>query len=152
MKRLLLFLPLVALFFIFAPKSLAGQTKSHWVSPKAGVWQLTGKDEENTNWKGRIVFTRKTHSNKSIVKYKGYIVWSSPDDDSAGREYFSGNFDHRTGKLVLRGSSLKITGGDLALGVYTGFVNGKGRQIGRGSWDGTDVVRGKWSAKWLKFN
>lgn len=152
MKNLFLLLPLAALLFLSAPQSLAAQNKSRWVSPKAGVWQLTGKDEANSNWKGRIFFTRKTYSNKSIVKYKGYIDWSSPDSESAGREYFSGSFDRRTGKIVLRGTSLKTVSGDLALGIYTGFVNRKGRQISRGSWDGTDVIKGKWSAKWRKFN
>jgi PKD repeat protein len=150
MKNLFFFLFLAALFVISAPQNSAAQTKSHWVSPKAGVWQLSGKDEENINWTGQIVFTKKTYSNKSIVKYKGYIDWSSPDDESSGQEYFTGSFDRRTGKLVLKGTSLKIVSGDLALGVYTGFVNRKGRQIRRGSWDGVDIVKGKWSAKWLK--
>jgi hypothetical protein len=150
MKNLLFLLFLAALFVISAPQSSAAQNKSRWVSPKAGVWQLTGKDEENINWKGRIMFTKKTYSDKSIVRYRGYIVWSSPDDESSGREYFTGTFDRRTGKLVLKGTSLKIESGDLALGIYTGFVNGKGRRISRGSWDGVDVVKGKWSANWLK--
>ena len=150
MKNLIFFLFLAAFLIVSTPKFSAAQTKSRWVSPKAGVWQMTGKDEENINWKGQIVFTKKTYSNRSIVKYAGYIDWNSPDDETSGQEYFTGSFDRRTGKLVLKGTSLKNVSGDLALGVYTGFVNGKGRQIRRGSWDGVDVVKGKWSAKWLK--
>ena len=150
MKNLFFLLFLAALFIISVPQNSAAQTKTHWVSPKAGVWQMTGKDEENINWKGQIVFTKKTYSNRSTVKYTGYIDWNSPDEDSSGRENFTGLFDRRTGKLVLKGTSLKNVSGDLALGVYTGFVNGKGRRIRRGSWDGVDVVKGKWSAKWLK--
>lgn len=151
MKNFFVLLLLAAFLIVFAPQFSTAQNKSVWVSPKAGVWQLTGKDEENINWKGQIVFTKKTYSNKSIVKYKGYIDWKSPDDESSGQEYFTGSFDRRTGKLVLKGTSLKNVSGDLALGIYTGFVNRKGRQIRRGSWDGVDVVKGKWSAKWLKF-
>lgn len=150
MKNLFFLLFFAALFVVSAPQSSAAQNKSRWVSPKAGVWQLSGKDEENINWTGQIIFTKKTYFNKSIVRYKGYIVWSSPDIESSGREYFTASFDKHTGKLVLKGNSLKIVKGDLALGVYTGFVNRKGRQIRRGSWDGVDVVKGKWSAKWLK--
>ncbi|CAN5630127.1 hypothetical protein BH20ACI4_BH20ACI4_34680 [soil metagenome] len=151
MKNFLVLLFLAALLIVSAPQFSAAQNKSVWVSPRTGVWQLTGKDDENINWTGQIIFTGKTYSKNSIVRYKGYIVWSSPDDESSGREYFTGTFDRRTGKLVLKGTSLKIESGDLALGIYTGFVNQKGRQISRGSWDGVDVVKGKWSAKWLKL-
>ena len=151
MKNFLVLLFLAALLIVLTPQFSAAQNKSLWVSPQTGVWQLTGKDEENINWTGQIIFTNKTHLKKSRVRYRGYIIWSSPDDDSAGRENFTGIFDRRTGKLVLKGTSLKIDSGDLAMGVYTGFVNRKGRQIRRGSWDGVNIVKGKWSAEWLKF-
>ena len=107
MKNLLFLLFLAALFVISVPQNSAAQNKSHWVSPKAGVWQMTGKDEENINWKGQIVFTKKTYSNKSIVKYAGYIDWNSPDDETSGLEYFTGSFDRRTGKLVLKGNFIE---------------------------------------------
>lgn len=151
MKKLFFFLCLAAFLIVSTPQFSAAQNKPVWVSPRTGVWQLTGKDDENINWTGRIIFTKKTYSNKSIVRYRGYIDWSSPDEDSSGLEYFTGSFDRRTGKLVLKGNSLKVVSGDLALGIYTGFVNQKGQQIRRGSWGGVDVVEGKWSAKWLKF-
>ncbi len=150
MKKLIFFLLTVVFFIGFAPHATSAQNKSAWVSPKVGIWQLVGKDEENTAWKARLIFTKKTYS-KSIVRYKGYFIWSSSTGKTIGREYFNGSFDKRTGRLKLKSYSVKSVGGALAVGDYVGFVSQKGQRISRGSWDGNNVVKGNWSAKWLKF-
>jgi hypothetical protein len=141
---------LTVLFIGIAPQISAAQSKSVRVSPKIGVWQLTGKDEEETGWTAQIRFTGKTNS-KSVVRYKGYFVWRSSDNETLGREYFTGVFNKRTGRLILKGYSVKNVRGELGIGNYTGFVSRKGQRISRGSWGGEDVVKGNWSARWLKF-
>lgn len=150
MKKLI-FLFLTIFFFIgSASVNSSAQSKSLWVSPKTGVWQLVGKDEENTVWRARLIFTKKTYS-KSNVRYKGYFIWSSSNGETIGREYFNGSFDKRTGRLKLKSYAVKSVSGALGIGDYVGFVSQKGRRISRGSWDGNNVVKGTWSANWLKF-
>lgn len=150
MKKLIFLLLIVVIFIGFSLQTLSAQNKSVWVSPKIGIWQIVGKDEANSGWTGQIRFTGKTKS-KSIVRYKGYFMWRSSDNETSGREYFTGSFNIRTGRLRLKGYSLKNVRGNLGLGIYIGYVNQKGRRISRGSWDGIDAVKGNWSAKWLKF-
>ena len=150
MKNLFLTLFAVVLFIGFVPQISSAQNKSVWVAPKIGIWQLIGKDEENTEWTAQLRFTRKTTS-KSITKYKGFFIWRSSNGEIVGREYFTGSFDKRTGKLRLKSYAVKNVSGSLAVGTYVGFVSRKGRRITRGSWDGNDVVKGTWSAEWLKF-
>lgn len=150
MKKTFFLLFSFVLFTGFAAQTSPAQNKSVWVSPKIGIWQIAGKDEANTGWTGQIRFTGKTKSG-SVVRYKGYFVWRSSDNETSGREYFRGTFDRRTGRLTLRGYAVKNVRGELGIGIYTGFVSQKGRRISRGSWGGNDVVEGTWSARWLKF-
>ncbi len=150
MKNLFFTLILIVFCIGFVPTTTSAQNKQAWVSPKIGVWQVVGKDEENIGWTGQIRFTRKTNS-KSTVKYRGYFDWKASDGETSGREYFTGSFDKRTGRLRLKGYLLKNVRGDLGLGIYVGSVSQKGRRIRRGSWGGIDAVKGNWSAKWLKF-
>lgn len=150
MKYFFILLFFAVLFIGFAPQNSAAQTKSVWVAPRVGIWQLTGTDEENTGWTAQIRFSGKTISG-STVRYKGYFVWRNSDGTTTGREYFTGVFNKRTGRLRLKGTSVKNVSGDLGIGTYTGFVSRKGRRISRGSWGGEDVVKGNWSARWLKF-
>ena len=59
MKRAIL--AISAIFLIFLGLVLEGnaQAKKPWAAPRAGNWTVTAKDEENTDWNGRLTLVRK---------------------------------------------------------------------------------------------
>ena len=118
------------------------------IAPAEGIWSVSGKDIEKTNWKGSLTLKRKRVFNRSIT-YSGRFSWRSADGEAQGFEYFTGRFYRKTGLLVLKGYAVKIQRGDLAAGEYKAFVSNRGRKI-RGSWAGENIAEGNWLARWIK--
>lgn len=150
MKKLFLAFSASVIFFAGWVFVAQAQTKKLWVAPRAGVWRVSAKDDENTNWSGRITLAKRKSGGRT-VKYRGYFYWLSQDKETSGREYFRGSFNRTTGKLRLKAYAVKSERGELGIGDYNASVNRKGRNIFRGTWAGTDNVPGKWSAVWLKY-
>ena len=150
MKKLLFVFGALFLLIDILPLSVQAQTKALWVSPRAGVWNVVAKDDENTNWTARLKIAKRSIRNR-IVHYSGHFSWISDDKETSGREYFTGSFNRATGKLRLKAYAVKNYHGELAIGNYIASVNRKGRNIYRGTWTGNDNVPGKWSAVWLRF-
>lgn len=150
MKRLLFLILSFVFVYGCRGETVAAQRSKIRVSPRIGIWKLTGKDTENTAWQGQIRFTQKNVLEKS-VKYKGYFNWLSSDRKTSGREDFTGSFNKQTGILRLRSLGVKNNKGELAPGNYKAFITDKGKRISRGRWSGDNIVSGSWSARWLRF-
>ena len=150
MKKLLIVLPVLVFLISLSPLTATSQTKQVWVAPKAGIWTVTGSDEENTKWTGTMRIAKRDVRNK-LVRYRGYFTWKSDDGETTGREYFNGTFDRTSGRMRLKAYRAKSEKGELGVGNYTAFVNRKGRNISRGVWSGANTVPGTWSASWAKF-
>ncbi|HQU84003.1 MAG TPA: hypothetical protein PKY59_12785 [Pyrinomonadaceae bacterium] len=150
MKKLFFLLFSIVLFIGILPQTVSAQKKTVWVAPKVGVWKVYGKDVENIVWNGRMHLTKRT-KDKAGIHYKGYFSWVSEDEETSGREFFTGLFSPKTGRLYLKASSVKNERGELGVGNYIAAVNQKGRKISRGRWSGKNVVKGIWSAEWIKF-
>lgn len=149
MKRLLFVFSVAVLFLGVSVFETTAQTKRFWVAPKAGLWRVAAKDENDTKWSGRITLSKRG-SNKGVVKYLGYFYWQSEDKETSGREYFNGSFNRKSAKLFLKAYAVKNVKGELGVGDYVASVRKEGRNIFRGSWSGKDNIPGKWSAIWLK--
>lgn len=140
------FLAFAAAILILSGSAISanGQGKKLWAAPKSGIWRVTANDEENTDWKGSLTLTRKVDG-----RYRGHFYWVSADKTISGREYFTGRFDRRSGKLKLNAYAVKNIKGELGIGVYIASVKRQGRSI-RGKWNSADSIPGDWSAVWLK--
>ena len=145
MKRAILAISAILLIFLGLVLEGKAQAKKPWAAPRAGNWTVTARDEENTDWNGRLTLVR-----KGAGKYRGHFYWISGDRSVSGREYFNGSFDRITGKLKLTSYKVKNIKGELGTGDYFARVNNKGRNIVRGSWTGEDNVPGNWKAVWNK--
>ena len=150
MKKLFIVLPVVVLLISLSPLIATSQTKQAWVAPKAGIWTVTGSDEENIKWTATMRIAKRAVRNK-LVRYRGYFAWKSEDGETAGREYFNGTFDRWSGRFLLKAYRAKSEKGELGVGNYRAFVSRKGRNIGRGVWSGANTVPGTWTASWERF-
>jgi hypothetical protein len=147
-KRLLIAIA-VLMALSYLPQTLSAQARSAWTAPRLGVWKITGSDDGGLKWAGSIKFDSRKHVG-SLNKYRGHFTWRSSDGKDSGIEYFSGSFNRKSGRVVLVGTRLSRVKGDLALGRYYAFVRNKGRRLSNGTWGGTEVVKGKWSAVWMR--
>ncbi|MFM9905635.1 MAG: hypothetical protein ACKVQJ_13815 [Pyrinomonadaceae bacterium] len=145
MKRLLIVLAILIVLGCL-PHTLSAQARS---APKLGLWKITGSDDEGVKWGGSIKLDSRKHVG-SLYKYRGHFIWRSSDGQDSGIEYFTGSFNNKNDRVVLVGTRLSRVKGDLALGRYYAFVKNKGRRLSNGTWGGTDVVKGKWSAVWIR--
>lgn len=146
-KRLAL-LAVVLLFVEVLPGDAFGQ-KRPWVAPKTGIWQLKGIDNADTSWTAVVRLVRLPRKN-GYQRYRGHFDWKSDDGEGSGKEFFTGAFDRKSGRLKLKAHSVKSEKGVLGVGNYTAFVRQKGRKIVGGKWFGNDVVPGTWNASWLR--
>ena len=147
-KRLLIAIA-VLMALSFLPQTFLAQARSAWTAPKLGVWKISGKDEEGLGWAGSIRFDSRTRVG-SVDKLRGHFTWRSSDGKDSGREYFGGSFNRITSRIVIVGTRLSRVKGELALGRYYAFVRNKGRRLSNGTWGGKDVVKGKWTAVWVR--
>jgi hypothetical protein len=115
------------------------------VFPRAGLWKLTGRDAGNTDWKADIVIENVQNNN-----FDGYFDWyCSPNFDYRGREYFTGQFNNNTDKVIFQGIRLENSI-NLALGKYEASVTKKRNIFYNGSWDsGGGVPSNDWQATWV---
>jgi hypothetical protein len=150
MRKLLFVLPVFVFLISISPLTAASQTKQVWVAPKAGIWTVSGSDEENTKWTATMRIAKRGIRNK-LIRYSGYFSWKSEDGETAGREYFNGSFDRWSGSLRLTAYRAKSEKGELGVGNYRAFVSRKGRDISRGVWFGASTVPGKWAASWERY-
>ena len=148
MKKLFFGFSVAVLFLAISPFTIRAQAARLWVAPRPGVWKVTAGDEANTKWSGQLRLSKV--SGRGSVKYKGYFYWVSGDKVTSGREYFTGHFMRRTGKLRLAGFKVKNNRGELGTSNYVASVNQKGKNIHNGSWSGNGSVPGKWSAVWTR--
>jgi hypothetical protein len=147
LKRLLITLAvLTALYMV--PSKAAAQS-SAWTAPKAGVWKVTGRDDDGTRWTGSFTVTRRQRVG-SHFEIHGYFRWRSLDGETAGRESVKGTFYPANGKLSLRGYAVKSERGEIMRTTYASRVSNRGRSITKGRWYGKDVVKGTWRADWQK--
>ncbi len=147
-KRLLIFIAvLIALSYL--PQTLAAQSRSIWTAPRLGIWKVTGSDEEGVKWAGSIKFDSRKHVG-SLDKYRGHFTWRSLDGENGGREYFGGSFNRKTSRFAIVGTRVTQAKGNIGTGTYWSFVRNSGRRLANGTWGGKDVVKGKWSAVWVR--
>jgi len=131
------------------PVAVPGQTSGNWVAPRSGLWNLKGSDDSGTNWSAKVKLVR-TKRKGEFQQYRGEFNWLSADGSAAGREFFTGRFDRRSGLLRLKSNRVVAEKGDLGPAIYIGFGRTKGRKIIRGKWHGAEVVPGVWSAAWVR--
>lgn len=137
----------IGILLVFSFGSTAfGQKAKLWTAPKAGLWRVTGSDEQKTRWSARMHLT-KTAAKGSSIKYRGYFYWWSPDTETKGYEYFTGRFDRASGILSLKSSRVRSIKGELGIGSYSARAR-RGVTIHSGTWAGEDSIPGTWSAKW----
>jgi len=141
-----LIVTVAAAFFAFCSISSAQKRPRPWIAPGTGVWMVTAKDEDGTDWSGRLHLSRAANKGK-MLGYRGYFYWVSGDRKTSGNEYFTGIFDRWSGKLRLNGYKVRNIRGELGTGDYEASVR-KGRTI-RGGWAGDNAIPGKWSARRL---
>jgi hypothetical protein len=150
MKLGIVFVALLLFCATAIPLSIAGQTRGVWVAPRSGIWNLKGSDETGTQWSAEVKL-RRTKQKGKFQLFRGDFTWKSADGNAAGREFFTGRFDRRTGLLRLESNRVVAEKGDLGIATYVGFSRSKGRKIARGKWNGPNVVPGTWSAQWVKL-
>ncbi len=149
MTKRILIAVLVLMVLSYLPRALSAQSRLTWTAPKLGVWKVTGSDEEEVNWSGSIKFeTRKRVG--SLDKYRGHFNWRSLDGKDSGREYFTGSFNGKTGRFTIVGIRVTRAKGNIGTGRYWSHVRNKGRRLANGTWGGKDVVKGTWSAVWIR--
>lgn len=145
--RLGFFAAAILLFSLF-PVYINGQSRP-WAPPKAGLWTVTGTDEENTSWTAKMTLVR-AGTRDGRAQYRGNFLWEATDGVAAGRETFRGWFDRKTGILRLTSVSVKSEKGELGSGVYFARAKHKGTMLTAGTWKGKEVVPGKWTAEWRR--
>jgi energy-coupling factor transporter transmembrane protein EcfT len=112
----------------------SAQTPATLTFPRTGTWDLTGQDSKN--WTANMVIYEM--DNKG---FSGYFEWNGGIDQS-GREYFRGDYDPQTRKVVIQGTRLHNARG-IALGKYEAFLNGDNNFE-----SGTMNNGGVWEAIW----
>lgn len=148
-KILLIFAGLV-LFVVVSPAAASAQLTRLHVAPRPGVWKVNATDVEKVKWSGTLNIAKRGIRSGS-VHYRGHFYWISADKATAGREYFSGSFDRKKGKLRLKAYAVKNIRGELGIGNYVVSVDRKGTKMFRGRWSGAESVPGSWTAIWVKF-
>lgn len=149
MIRQLLIAIMVLMALTYLPQAISAQSRSAWTAPKLGLWKVTGSDEADVSWTGTIKLdTRKRVG--SVDKYRGHFTWRSVDGKDSGREYFHGSFNRKTSRFVIVGARVTHAKGDIGTGTYWSVVRNKGRQLSNGKWGGKDVIKGTWSADWIR--
>lgn len=137
---------LCVLVFVFG---VHAQQRSTHLAPKAGVWRVNGKDAEGSGWRAKFTLAkRKTSAN--LVAVKGFFDWVSYDSKTSGREFVKGTFHRDSGRLNMQGYAVRSRRGEIMKTGYRAIVSRSGRLITRGKWFGKDVVKGNWTARWLR--
>jgi len=110
--------------------------------PRAGVWKLTGRDPEGTEWKADIVIERVRNNN-----FDGYFDWyMEPDSDYRGKEYFTGRYDNIADKVFFQGTRLENSK-NLVLGKYEAYVSIQRDMLYNGRWEEPDgIPHSDWQA------
>lgn len=137
---------LCVLVFVFG---VHAQQRSTHATPNAGVWSVNGKDAEGAGWRARLWITRRVTS-ANLVTVKGFFDWVSSDSKTSGREYVKGTFHRDSGRLNMQGYAVRSRRGEIMKTSYRAIVNRSGRLITRGRWSGKEVVKGNWTARWLR--
>jgi energy-coupling factor transporter transmembrane protein EcfT len=112
--------------------------------PITGTWSLTGQG--SVNWTADMVINEADMmiNNKDIYHFGGYFEWNGGIDQS-GREYFKGDYNTKTRKVVIQGTSLSDNSRGIALGKYEALLTGD-NNFKSGTWTGGGV----WEAIWQK--
>jgi len=131
----------------FLPTVANAQAGKGWAAPKSGVWRVTGKDDGGVRWHATMHLAARGRVGSGSI-YRGYFDWRSADGMHSGRETFNANFDRASGLITIVGRRVTRVKGDVAPGRYRGHLSNRGRKIVRGTWGGSDIVNGKWSAVW----
>jgi len=100
-----------------------------------GTWNLVGKDLYG--WSAKVVFLEESNS--------GYFDWKSEKGDS-GREIFTYSFDEKTRVLSITGEKIIDPRGKIIQAQYRARLSKDGSRLEDGTWFGTNVLPGTWSA------
>jgi len=109
--------------------------------PIAGTWKIIGRDSHD--WTAYMVIEEVN----SGSKFSGYFDWNSPGWNASGREYFRGEYEPQTRKVLMQGYRLENANG-IGTGKYEAYIIQNGYDIGSGTWGGAGVSSGTWEAKW----
>lgn len=110
-------------------------------SAAAGVWDIEGRDQLNTDWIGTLVLTESDQN--GLV---GHIHWVG-STGHCGREYLTARLNRNSRQLQLSGLRTKFAN-QIARGSYTAVLSQNGNSLNSGKWgSGIDgAVPGAWQA------
>jgi len=117
------------------PDMLPWNNGSENAFPGTGLWKLTGRDSSGTEWKADIVIKNVRNNN-----FDGYFDWyMGPDFNNSGKEYFTGQFDKNTDKIIFQGTRLENST-NLVLGKYRAYVSVNRDKLYNGRWEEADGI------------
>lgn len=106
---------------------------------------VESEDAAGDQWVGSTLTFTSQEKNGDSWELEGQFFWESETTASFGTELFRGTlFADR--KLALRGYQL-VNASGIGLATYDAQISEDGQRIENGSWSGSGVIPGQWSAE-----